>query len=528
MKTRTSRQFTLKPQVSIALASTFCLSASLGHCAPGPTTNNQNKVVKPPSSPSVGTTAGQQLGTPGVSAAAGVSTPALNNQPIQAQPVGNNLHGLGLENVQQNIETGQQGLQQAGLTGNGTPILPSDRHSAGDRPTTVGGSSSGSNTEEPFYDSSLTNNFFDVGTEGTTSTVTVEPDGTVVTTDTHHDGAQTTTTTHPDGSSDGSAGGPPSSSGGSSSGNSGSSSSGSSSGGSSGDSGQSSGNPSGGSTGSGVFAPSEINPFGRYGSGAVDTGIQNNIGNGINELGANLLQNSSLGADNALGNVSVRSLRPGDGTGKGPRTLGAGSVLGGSSNRTPTPEARNGKLNTQSSVNSFSPSVSSPFAGGNFKQGFSAGQVNNPASTLHTDTARININSLPGNRLNSSLTGVESLVPHGGLPASANLNGNSRIPGANLGGNLSGAVPAGIRGGLPGGSTGFRGGLPAGLTPGNGAGFNRVPTSFTGGFSGLKQTTPSPAGGAGLGRLPSAAPVQAPSQAAGGATKTPVIQRLGR
>jgi len=86
------------------------------------------------------------------------------------------------------------------------------------------------------------------------------------------------------GSSSGGKGGNGGSSNGSSSGNSGSGG---------GNSSSSQGNPSGGATGSGVFAPSEINPFGRTGASAVDR-VQEAVSEGaFQNSGVNL--NSSEG-----------------------------------------------------------------------------------------------------------------------------------------------------------------------------------------------------------------------------------------
>lgn len=240
-------------------------------------------------------------------------------------------------------------------------------------------------------------------------------------------------------------------SGGSSGGSSGSSGSGGSSGssGSGGGSSGSQGNPTGGATGSGIFAPSEINPFGRTGARAVDR-VQDAVSGGA-------FQNTGVNLNNSEG-VRLFS-QPGGGN----ADAGAGFKNG-------SPFAPGGRFS----------GVASP--GGNLPGGFS---VPNRGVSAGAGSSNIRIPGAAGLVRELGASGGSTI---GG--AILNAPGRAGLPGNNVGG---GAVIQR----LPGFTINGSGALP-------GAGI-KVPVSQP--VRGIRVNLPNFSAGAGSVKIPTAGAV---------------------
>lgn len=272
---------------------------------------------------------------------------------------------------------------------------------------------------------------------------------------------------------DDAAGGSGSSGNGGNSGNSGNS--GGTSGGSSGSSGSSSsgsgssgaqGNPSGGATGSGIFAPAEINPFGRNGARAVDR-VQDAVNGGA-------FQNSGVNLNNSEG-VRLFS-QPGGGN----ADAGAGFKNG-------SPFAPGGRFS----------GVASP--GGNLPGGFS---VQNRGAGAGSSNIRI-----PG-----AAGLVRELGASGGSTiggAILNAPGRAGLPGNNVGG---GAVIQR----LPGFTINGGGALP-------GAGI-KVPVSQP--VRGIRVNLPNFSAGAGSVKIPTAGAVNRGAPIPNARTASPQLPNI--
>ncbi len=339
-----------------------------------------------PGAVNTGATAGAALGTPtpgngnagtalgvntgiGVNAGAGTSQNrfgSVNGGKLfgpgsQSQLNPGNLNGAGLQDVQQGLTTGSEAFQNNGTTkGMPSDVFMEAQH--GPEPGNAG---------IPFGD---------------------DPAG---------------------GSGSSGNGGNGGGSSGGSSGSSGSGGSGGSGGGSSG----TQGNPSGGATGSGIFAPAEINPFGRNGASAVDR-VQDAVSGGS-------FQNSGVNLNNSEG-VRLFS-QPGGGN----TEAGAGFKNG-------SPFAPGGRFS----------GVASP--GGNFPGGFS---VQNRGVSAGTGSSNIRIPGAAGLVRELGASGgstiggaILSAPGRAGLPGN-NIGGGAviqRLPGLSI--NGGGALPgAGIK-----------------------------------------------------------------------------------
>lgn len=402
-----------------------------------------------------------------------------------------NIHGAGLKDIQNVLNTANDALQQAGVTDKVKQIPLND----GQRAINVNGEgfvftpnpTGDGGTYEPLDPGSISATQrveLGLGSQRDQEQVGRDNNGNPL----NPGGSGTNGSSGNSGGSGGSASGTGNSGSGGSSSSSGSSSSGSS--GSSGGSTSSEGNPSGGSTGSGVFAPAEINPFGKHGlgfrdnvQGAVGDGALQNVGDNLNNVGGNL---------NSVGGNDVKLFsQPGAGAG----TAESGS---GSGFRSGSPFAPGGKFS----------GISAPAGAVNTViKGVTDGVSGVRSQILQNSTGTTKSNILPG----ASIPGSSGQ----GLPGRVNLPGKVNLPGVG-GVNVGGVLP----------SNGVR-------VPNFNLNGVKIPSvsAPAGGF----RTTPLGVGSAGKPVLPVSnpgsgriSPVGTGGGSGAGGVRVPVIQKGGR